>query len=76
MPWIAPNVGYVDNRGCLRCSDCADESHRQFPVAGDTSRDDDDICCACGLRLEHITSKDYVRVPYDCRAVPDLVRSL
>lgn len=73
MPRVAPNVGYVDNTGRLRCSDCADEDHRQFPVAGDTHKSEDDLCCNCGLQLEHIRTSDYVQVAYHSHA-PDIVR--
>jgi hypothetical protein len=73
MPWIAPNVGYVDNVGRLRCCDCAEERHRDRAVAGDQWFGADDVCESCGHQLVHLTSKDYVHVSFQASA-PDFKR--
>jgi hypothetical protein len=73
MPWIAPIVGYVDNVGRLRCSDCAEEHHRERSVHGDQWFGVDDVCESCGWQMAHMTSNGYVQVIYDGK-VPDFNR--
>lgn len=73
MPWIAPVIGYSDNLGRLRCSDCAAEHQRQYPVHGDGYFGADDVCESCKIRLVHIPTSQYVQVAYDYPA-PDLIR--
>lgn len=60
MPWVAPIVGYIDRRGNLRCSACADEGEHEVP--GDQWFGADDKCCECGKQLEHVRTKDYIHV--------------
>lgn len=62
MAWIAPIVGYSDNLGYLRCSDCADETQQIHAIPGDQYFYSDDVCECCRKRLQRIESKDYVRV--------------
>lgn len=73
MPWIAPIVGYVDNVGRLRCSECAEDRHRDISVSGDQWFGADDVCETCGWQLVHISSKDYVHVSFHATA-PDFKR--
>lgn len=73
MPWIAPTVGYVDNLGYLRCSDCADEDKREHAVAGDQYFGADDVCERCGHQLEHVKTAGYVHVGWHEEA-PDIKR--
>lgn len=61
MPWLAPVVGYVTERGELRCSDCEDEG---VPVHGDQWFGEDDVCERCGKQLEHVRISGYVHVSW------------
>jgi len=73
MHWVAPNVGYVDNIGQVRCCDCAGEHQREFPIAGDQHFGEDDVCERCGYRLEHVSTAEYVQTAFGF-PMPDLLR--
>jgi hypothetical protein len=64
MPWVAPIIGYSDNLGRLRCSDCAQDHQREHAVSGDGYFGSDDICECCGWQFTHIKSSDYVQVSF------------
>lgn len=68
MPYVAPITGYVDNRGYLRCADCAEPEHKDFAVDGDNSAFHDQTCECCGWAFPWIKTRDYVRVDWSQRA--------
>lgn len=64
MPWVAPIIGYSDNVGVLRCSECAEDRHRVHAVHGDGWFGNDDVCESCKRRFEHVPTSRYVQVAW------------
>lgn len=63
MPWIAPNVGVVTNRGDFHCASCAEElGSTGVPVSGDQWFSDEDACRVCGVIPQHIPTSQYIHV--------------